>query len=53
MAMIGKVRRMHFRQGKSVRDIVRLTSQSRNTASAITQFDGPLIGFDDELRGHR
>jgi transposase len=31
MAMIGKVRRMHFRQGKSVRAIVRLTSLSRNT----------------------
>ena len=31
MAMIGKVRRMHFRQGKSVREIVRLTSLSRNT----------------------
>jgi transposase len=31
MAMIGKVRRMHFRQGKSVREIARLTSLSRNT----------------------
>ena len=31
MAMIGKVRRMHFRQGKSVREVVRLTSLSRNT----------------------
>ena len=31
MAMIGKVRRMHFRQDKSVREIVRLTSLSRNT----------------------
>ena len=31
MAMIGKVRRMHFRQGKSVREIVRLTSLWRNT----------------------
>ena len=31
MAMIGKVRRMYFRQGKSVREIVRLTSLSRNT----------------------
>ena len=31
MAMIGKIRRMHFRQGKSVREIVRLTSLSRNT----------------------
>jgi hypothetical protein len=31
MSMIGKVRRMHFRQGKSVREIARLTSLSRNT----------------------
>ena len=31
MAMIGKIRRMRFRQGKSVREIVRLTSLSRNT----------------------
>ena len=31
MSMIGKVRRMHFRQGKLVREIARLTSLSRNT----------------------
>jgi len=31
MAMIGKVRRMHFRQNKTVREIARATSQSRNT----------------------
>ena len=31
MAMIGKVRRMYFRERKSVREIVRLTSLSRNT----------------------
>jgi transposase len=31
MAMIGKVRRLHFRQKKSVREIARLTSLSRNT----------------------
>ena len=31
MAMIGKVRRMHYRQKKSVREIVRITSLSRNT----------------------
>jgi len=31
MAMIGKVRRMHFREKKSVREIVRATSLSRNT----------------------
>ena len=31
MAMVGKVRRMHYRQKKSVREIVRITSLSRNT----------------------
>ena len=31
MAMIGKVRRMRYRQNKSVREIVRATSLSRNT----------------------
>lgn len=31
MAMIGKVRRMRFRQNKSVREIARATSLSRNT----------------------
>jgi transposase len=31
MAMIGKIRRLHFRQKKSLREIVRLTSLSRNT----------------------
>jgi transposase len=31
MAMIGKVKRMHFREKKSVREIVRLTGLSRNT----------------------
>ena len=31
MAMIGKVRRMHFRQKKTVREIARATSLSRNT----------------------
>jgi transposase len=31
MAMIGKVRRMHHRQNKTVREIARLTSLSRNT----------------------
>ena len=31
MAMIGKVRRMFFREKKSIREIVRLTSLSRNT----------------------
>jgi transposase len=31
MAMIGKIRRMHFRDSKSVKEIVRATSLSRNT----------------------
>jgi len=31
MAMIGKIRRMHFRDRKSVREIARATSLSRNT----------------------
>lgn len=31
MAMIGKVRRLHYRQQKSVREIARITSLSRNT----------------------
>ena len=31
MAMIGKVRRMFYRQKKSVHEIVRITSLSRNT----------------------
>lgn len=31
MAMIGKVRRMHFRENKTVREIARATSLSRNT----------------------
>ena len=31
MAMIGKVRRLHYRQHKSVREIARITSLSRNT----------------------
>ena len=31
MAMIGKVKRMYFREKKSIRAIVRLTSLSRNT----------------------
>jgi len=31
MDMIGKIRRMHFRQNKSVREIARSTGLSRNT----------------------
>ena len=31
MAMLGKVRRLYYRQQKSVREIARITSLSRNT----------------------
>jgi transposase len=31
MAMIGKVRRLHFREKKSIKEIVRMTSLARNT----------------------
>jgi transposase len=31
MALVGKIRSMHFRQGKSISEIARLTSLSRNT----------------------
>lgn len=31
MAMLGKIRSMHFRQVKSISEIARLTSLSRNT----------------------
>ena len=42
MAMIGKVRRMFHRQNKSVREISRITSLSRNTISK--WLDAPLEG---------
>jgi transposase len=51
MAMIGKVRRMHFRQGKSVREIVRLTSLSRNTVRKWLK--APLEGEPRYRRGER
>ena len=35
MAMIGKVRRMHHREKKSVREIARATSLSRNTVTQV------------------
>jgi transposase len=44
MAMIGKVRRMHFRQSKTVREIARATSLSRNTVRKylrVEQVDEP------------
>lgn len=39
MTMIGKVRRMFHRQNKSVREISRLTSLSRNTISKYLNVD--------------
>lgn len=42
MAMIGKVRRMFHRQKKSVREISRITSLSRNTIRK--WLDTPLEG---------
>ena len=39
MTMIGKVRRMFHRQNKSVREIARLTSLSRNTISKYLSMD--------------
>ncbi len=42
MAMIGKIRRMFHRQGKSVREISRITSLSRNTIQK--WLDAPLNG---------
>ncbi|TMH76372.1 MAG: hypothetical protein E6H52_06735 [Betaproteobacteria bacterium] len=50
MAMIGKIRRMHLRDGKSVREIVRLTSLARTTVRKWLR--APLQGepkFDDLL----
>jgi len=44
MAMIGKVRRMHFRESKTVREIARATSLSRNTVRKylrVEQVDQP------------
>jgi transposase len=49
MAMIGKVRRMFFREGKSVREIVRLTSLSRNTVRKWLK--APLEGEPRYRRG--
>jgi transposase len=42
MAMIGKIRRMHHRHGKSIREISRITSLSRNTIRK--WLDAPLNG---------
>jgi transposase len=63
MAMIGKIKRMYFRERKSVREIVRLTSLSRNTVrkwlkAAVleeprylrTEAAGKLTPFHESLR---
>ena len=63
MAMIGKIRRMYFREKKSVREISRLTSLSRNTIDKGLKAPGDvepkyrreareckLTPFHDELR---
>jgi len=39
MTMIGKIRRMFHRQNKSVREIARLTSLSRNTINKYLSAD--------------
>jgi transposase len=63
MAMIGKIRRMYFREKKSVREISRLTSLSRNTIDKWLKApgevepkyvraprDGKLTPYHDQLR---
>jgi transposase len=51
MAMIGKVRRLHYRQRKSVREIARITSLSRNTVRKWLK--APLAGEPKYRRGPR
>jgi len=51
MAMIGKVRRMHLRQKKSVREIARVTSLSRNTIRKWLR--GPVEGEPRYRRARR
>ena len=51
MAMIGKVRRMHYRQQKSVREIARITSLSRNTVRKWLK--APVVGEPKYRRGAR
>jgi transposase len=48
MAMIGKIRRMYYRQKKSVREISRITSLSRNTIRK--WLDAPLDAEPKYLR---
>ena len=55
MAMIGKVRLMFFREKKSVREIVRLTSLSRNTVrkwlkAAVLAWLARPVGCDDRAK---
>jgi transposase len=44
MDMIGRIRRLHSRKNKSVREIARITGLSRNTISKwlTAEVDGPL-----------
>lgn len=49
MAMIGKIRRMFHRQGKSVCEISRITSLSRNTVRK--WLDAPVDGEPKYRRG--
>ena len=51
MAMIGKIRRLHYRQQKSVREIARLTSLSRNTVRKWLRT--PVAGEPRYRRGAR
>ena len=56
MTMIGKVKRMCFREKRSVREIVRLTSLSRNTARAclwgLPRSTRGRFGWQCNKRGH-
>ena len=51
MAMIGEVRRLHFRQQKSVREIARITSLSRNAVRKWLRT--PVTGEPKYQRGSR
>ena len=51
MAMKGKVRRLHFRQQKSVREIARITSLSRNAVRKWLRT--PVTGEPKYQRGSR
>lgn len=51
MAMIGKVRRLRYRQQKSIREIARITSLSRNTVRKWLK--APVVGEPKYRRGVR